>query len=78
MSKEDYEREIAALEAAGLSEPKGRLYHAAYGDDEIRTFEVWESKEEYEAHREHRFTSIEGAALGGVVEVGELHSARPD
>lgn len=34
MPKDDYERVIGELEASGLGELDGRLYHAAYGGDD--------------------------------------------
>jgi quinol monooxygenase YgiN len=79
MSKEDYERLIAELEAAGVGEPEGRLFHAAYGDgDELRMFEVWESPERFEAYREQLFSDTQAATLGpSVIEVQVLQSSRP-
>ena len=74
MSRADYERMIAELESGGSS-PDGRLYHAAYGDDEVRMFEVWESPEQFEVHRERLFSCLQGAGIdGGIVEVHPLHS----
>jgi quinol monooxygenase YgiN len=79
MSKEDYERIIAELRAAGVAEPEGRLYHAAYGEDEIRVFEVWESREEFDAHRQRVLTLLEGSMFdAGTAEVYRLHAASPD
>jgi hypothetical protein len=51
MSREDYDRVIAELDASGAGEPEGRLFHAAYGDDEVHMFEVWDSPENFDAHR---------------------------
>lgn len=79
MSKADYERVIAELEASGAGEPDGRLFHAAYGDDEVHMFEVWESPEHFEAHRDTMFATLQASTVGGtVVEIHELHSPRPD
>ena len=46
MTREDYEKVAADL---GPDEPDGRLYHAAYGTDEVQMFEVWESPEHFDA-----------------------------
>jgi quinol monooxygenase YgiN len=79
MSKEDYESAIAELNASGVAEPQGRLFHAAYGDDDVHLFEVWESPEQFEAHREQMLTTLQGSTLGTAsFEVHELHSFRPD
>jgi quinol monooxygenase YgiN len=79
MSKQDYEAAIADLEASGAGEPEGRLFHAAYGDDDVHMFEVWESSEQFEAHREQMLATVQGSTLGpALVQVHDLHSARPD
>jgi quinol monooxygenase YgiN len=79
MSKEDYVRLIAELRASGLDEPKGRLSHIAYGDDEVRMFETWESAEHFAAHRDDLFEALQSVGLNaGSVELHALHSPRPD
>jgi quinol monooxygenase YgiN len=79
MSKEDYTRLIAELKASGVDEPTGRLSHMAYGDDEVRMFETWESAEHFAAHRDDLFAALQSVGLGaGCVEVHALHSPRPD
>ena len=40
MSREEYDQAIVALEASGADQPEGRLFHAAYGDDEVHMFEA--------------------------------------
>jgi quinol monooxygenase YgiN len=78
MSKEDYEQVVDDLEASGLSEPQGRLYHAAYGEDEVHMFEIWESQEDFEAHHDKMVDVLQGAGLGGgTVDVHPLHSEPP-
>jgi quinol monooxygenase YgiN len=77
MSHADYEKVIAELEKSGAGSPDGRLYHAGYGDDEVEMFEVWESKEHFDAHRDNLFAAIQGAGVdGGIVDVHQLHSER--
>ena len=79
MSKEDYRRLIAELEASGLREPQGRLSHIAFGDDEVRMFETWETAEHFGAHRDDLFAALQSVGLdAGCVEVHALHSERPD
>lgn len=75
MSKSDYERIIGDLEASGVGEPAGRSFHAAYGDDEVHVFEVWDSKDQFQAHSEHFFAALQGAGVdAGIVSVGSVHS----
>lgn len=80
MSKGDYKRMIGDLEKDGVHEPEGRLYHAAYGDDDdVQMFEVWRSEEDFEAHRDTMFSVLQGAGVdAGSVEVHALHSDHPD
>ena len=38
------------LDAAGASEPKGRIHHSGFGDDgDLMVFEVWETPEDFQA-----------------------------
>lgn len=77
MSREDYEKVIGELEKSGVHE--GRLYHAAYGEDEVQMFEVWRSEEEFDAHRDQLFSVLQGAGVdAGTVEVHPLHSDHQD
>ena len=79
MSKQDYESAIAELEASGVHEPEGRLFHAAYGDGDVQMFEVWESPEQFEAHRQQMLGTLQGVTLGSAaIEFHQLHSAHPD
>lgn len=79
MSKADYEQMIAELEKAHRGQPDGRLYHAAYGDDEVHMFEVWESPEHFEDSRETLMAVLEGVGVGSAdVQIHPLHSEHPD
>jgi quinol monooxygenase YgiN len=79
MSKDDYARIIDELEASGLAEPEGRIYHAAYGEDEVHMFEVWRTPEEFEAHRDTMFAVLQGAGVdAGTVEMHPVHSQLAD
>jgi hypothetical protein len=45
-----YDDAISKLEAAGVGAPEGRLYHVALETDGlVQVFDVWESKESFEA-----------------------------
>ena len=46
-----YDDAISRLEAAGAGAPAGRLYHVALeADGLIQVFDIWESKESFEAY----------------------------
>ncbi|HSZ87135.1 MAG TPA: hypothetical protein VK787_13975 [Puia sp.] len=45
-----YDEAIKKLEAAGAAAPKGRTFHAAYGDTEnLSITDVWDSAEDFQA-----------------------------
>ena len=49
MTAAKYDQVIERLEAAGAGAPRGRRYHVCYGDDDdLRVFDVWESRESFE------------------------------
>ena len=78
MSREDYERVLGELGASGAGDPDGRRVHAAYGEDQVRMFEVWDSEEQFDTHRERLFGLLQDAGINpGIVEVHPLHSAPP-
>ena len=77
MSRDEYHRYIAELQEKGLSEPEGRLSHTAYGDDGVEMFEVWETPERFEEHREQVIAQLQGAQVGSYV-VHSVHEPRPD
>lgn len=79
MSKDDYKRVIGDLEKDGVHEPEGRLYHAAYGEDPVQMFEVWRSQEDFDAHSDKLFATLQGAGVNvDRVDVHPLHSDHPD
>ena len=79
MSKDDYKRVIEDLERDGVHEPQGRLYHAAYGEDPVQMFEVWRSQEDFDAHSDKLFATLQGAGVNvDRVDVHLLHSDHPD
>jgi hypothetical protein len=74
VTKEDYERVIAEL---GGSELEGRRFHAAYGDDELQIFEVWDSPEQFHVYTDSLFVQLQDVGCGGGnVEIHPLHSGR--
>ena len=78
MSQDDYRRVMDELQATA-GEPEGRMYHAAYGDDDVEMFEVWATPEEFDAYQDRRFAVIQGAGMdGGIVRMHPLHSPHPD
>jgi quinol monooxygenase YgiN len=79
MSKGDYEQVIGELEQAHGGEPEGRLYHAAYGEDEVHMFEIWESRQHFEDSQETLMAVLQGAGVGSAdVQIHPLHSEHPD
>jgi hypothetical protein len=79
MSRDDYKRVIGDLEREGVHEPEGRLYHAAYGDDDVNMFEVWRSQEDFDAHSDKLFAVLQGNGVNvDRVDVHPLHSDHPD
>ena len=54
LSAKQYADVLRQLEAAGAGSPKGRLYHAAFGDtNDLQVFDVWNSQADLDA-----FTAI--------------------
>ncbi len=50
LSAQRYGEVVKQLEAAGAGSPKGRRYHAAFGDpDDLQVFDVWDSQAEFDA-----------------------------
>jgi hypothetical protein len=48
-----YDEALTKLEAAGAGAPAGRLYHVALETDgQIQVFDIWESKESFDAFGE--------------------------
>jgi hypothetical protein len=44
-----YDEAVKKLEEAGVGMPKGRLYHASFGDaNNLQIFDVWASQEDFD------------------------------
>jgi hypothetical protein len=79
LSRGDYEQLIQDLKASGADNPKGRVSHTAYGEDNVQMLEVWESHEDFEANGDRLFAVMQGAGLdAGTVNVHPVHSELPD
>lgn len=79
MTRADYEDLTAKLKASGVHEPAGRLSHVAYGEDEVRMFETWESADHFDAHRDDLMAALQSVGLDSAdVEVQAVHSPHPD
>jgi hypothetical protein len=79
MTRDDYNKTIDELEASGRKEPEGRMFHCAYGNENVSVFEVWQSEEDFEAHRDRYFAILQGVGVdAGTVDVHEIHSDIPD
>ncbi len=80
MSKDDYKRMIGDLEKDGVHEPEGRLSHAAYGeDDDVKMFELWRSQEDFDAHSDKLFATLQGAGVNvDRIDFHPVHSDHPD
>jgi hypothetical protein len=77
MTRDDYEKLIGELEGSGSAEPEGRLFHAGYGEDEVHMFDVWDSRESFEAYHEDMVGHLQAAGLDGgmIVQVEPVHRA---
>lgn len=50
ITAERYAEILKQLDAAGAGSPKGRLYHASFGDtNDLHVFDVWNSQAEFDA-----------------------------
>ena len=50
MTAQRYSEVIKQLESAGVGSPKGRSYHATFGDtNDLMVFDVWDSQADFDA-----------------------------
>lgn len=50
MTTEQYRDVLKRLEAAGAGKPKGRSYHACFGESgDLMVFDVWDSQGDFDA-----------------------------
>jgi hypothetical protein len=71
-----YDEALSKLEAAGAGAPAGRLYHVALETDgQIQVFDIWESKESFEAFGETLMPIMTGlGAEPGEPMVSKVHN----
>ena len=49
MSAEQYDKAIKKLEAAGVGNPTGRLYHVCFGEaNNLKVIDVWDTVENFQ------------------------------
>ena len=49
MNKEQYEETLDRLDKAGQGSPRGRLYHACFGEgSNLMVFDIWDTQENFE------------------------------
>lgn len=69
MSAAQYDEAVEKLEQAGAGAPKGRTYHVAFLEgDKMAVFDVWDSKEDFEAF---------GRTLTPILEAVGIQSPEP-
>ena len=50
LTAQRYSDIVKQLETAGAGSPKGRLYHASFGDpNDLHVFDVWDSQADFDA-----------------------------
>ena len=50
MNAQSYAEVVKQLAAAGAGSPKGRSYHASFGDpNDLMVFDVWDSQTDFDA-----------------------------
>jgi hypothetical protein len=52
MTTEQYDETVRRLEEAGAGRPEGRLFHSCFGSESIAIYDVWESREAFDAFGE--------------------------
>jgi hypothetical protein len=69
MTSQQYDDVIKKLDAAGVGSPKGRLYHASFGESgDLMVFDVWTSQAQFDAF---------GAVLMPILAASGVTPAKP-
>jgi quinol monooxygenase YgiN len=75
MTRDDYETIMKQLQETGSGDPEGRTFHAAFGEDEVHMFDVWESQEAFQPHHDNLMNLLQGAGIdGGIVQIETIHN----
>ena len=75
MTAAQYDDCIAKLQKAGAGSPKGRLYHACFGEgNKMRVFDIWESMESFERFGQTLMPILQQLGVDpGQPEIQKLH-----
>jgi hypothetical protein len=72
-----YDEAVRQLEAAGAGAPAGRTFHVALeSDGQIQVFDIWESKEQFEAFGQTLVPILSGLGIemGGPPMPADVHN----
>jgi hypothetical protein len=71
-----YDEIMERLAGAGQGSPAGRLYHACHGgQDQLRVFDVWDSRESFEQFGRTLMPILREVGVDpGQPAVGEIHN----
>jgi len=73
---EQYDETVRRLEEAGGLSPDGQDYHVCFvADGDLRVSEIWDSREQFEAHGEHLMPILTDVGIDpGEPQVMEVHN----
>lgn len=76
MNAAKYDECIRRLGEAGAGAPKGRFYHACYGnEDELVVFDVWETSSSFEEFGQTLMPILQELGIDpGQPEISEVHN----
>jgi hypothetical protein len=76
MNLDQYNEVLKQLEAAGMSKPPGRIYHACSGTgDRLTVFDVWESQEAFDAFGETLMPILDSVEVDpGIPAIAPVHN----
>lgn len=76
MSAAKYDEVIKTLEAAGVGNPKGRLYHVCYGDPgDLHITDIWDTMDNFHAFGQTLLPILQKLGIdAGLPQVSNVHS----
>jgi hypothetical protein len=76
LTAQQYDETIRRLNAAGMAQPAGRLYHSCFGDDgKLMVFEIWESPATFEAFGMHLMPILQDVGINpGTPSIMPIHN----